>query len=125
MDSDSYDDLLFGLPDSQESLDDVWSDISEDEMLDIPAEDELVTVDLRSSPMLMPSSTNIDIPEQINVGYAEADHPVIERPLRDRYGVHTCNQLCGSDALAETGSLLVLKQFSRLSSMPCSKKVNR
>ncbi|KAF2125542.1 DNA topoisomerase IV, alpha subunit [Dothidotthia symphoricarpi CBS 119687] len=92
MDSDDLDDILFALPASQESLDDIWSDMSEDDILDAPMESEFDTRDLWSSPLLMPTATDEESFEQVNIKNAEVDHTKIKqhvpdntkRQLRDR-----------------------------------------
>jgi len=59
MDSDGFEEMLFGFPSPQDSVGDVWDyDSQDEEMLDAPFDDELTLWNLPDSPMLSPPHTD-------------------------------------------------------------------
>lgn len=64
MDSDSLEEMLFGFPSSQASIDDAWDyDSQDEEMLDMPFDSQPTSWNLPDSPILTPALTEQDSDE--------------------------------------------------------------
>jgi hypothetical protein len=89
MDTDDFEDMLFGLDTSCDGLEDAASDISEDEMLDTP-DDGFNLYSLEDSPSLISAATDHEVDEHINMKEPEMrsrqEPPAFDaiRPARDR-----------------------------------------
>lgn len=97
MDSDGFEEMLFGFPSPQDSVGDVWDyDSQDEEMLDAPHDDELTLWNLPDSPMLSTPLTNqhsddllLDDDKDARVDatqFCRQEEPT--RATKDRYGCY-------------------------------------
>lgn len=89
MDTNDFEDMLFGLDTSCDGLEDAGSDISEDEMLEA-ADGGFNLYSLEDSHLLTPAATGHEVAEHINMKEPEVrsrqEPPAFDamRPARDR-----------------------------------------
>jgi len=109
IDSNSFEEMLFGFPSPQDSVGDVWDyDSQDEEMLDAPFDDELTSWNLPDSPMLSPPlndqhSDELLLDDGKDAGVDATQFHRQEEPspaAKDRYG---CSHSASSCCLIWTG----------------------
>ncbi|ORY19119.1 Spo11/DNA topoisomerase VI subunit A [Clohesyomyces aquaticus] len=90
MNSDAFEEMLFGFPSSQDSVDDAWEDASEEDMLEATFASEPPPWILRSSPDQLPALLDDDPDAMILEDFGESaldeslleNHPIEGPPIR-------------------------------------------